>query len=181
MLSICFALLQNPEDKLRFEEFYNKFYNTVYFIAKEHLRTHEAAEDCAQEIMIKFAKDFHNIKQDFNDKSFVGYVRVVAKGISVDMYRKEKKHLKNTVEEDVSEFHNLSADELDYCDIMLMKEAVNAMPESYRYVFYLKYFYEYSGAEISAKTGISELSVRQKCYQGMKFLRNYIREDDIDG
>ena len=50
MLSICFALLQNPEDKLRFEEFYNKFYNTVYFIAKEHLRTHEAAQDCAQEI-----------------------------------------------------------------------------------------------------------------------------------
>ena len=67
MLSICLALLQNPEDKLRFEEFYNKFYHVIYFIAKDHLRTKEAAEDCAQEIMIKFAKDFHNIQQDFYD------------------------------------------------------------------------------------------------------------------
>ena len=54
MLSICLALLQNPKDKQRFEEFYNKFYNIVYFIAKDHLKTKEAAEDCAQEIMIRF-------------------------------------------------------------------------------------------------------------------------------
>ena len=43
--------------------------------------------------------------------------------------------------------------------------------------FYLKYFYDYTGAEISAKTGISETSVRQKCMLGMKFVRNYIKED----
>lgn len=176
MLSICLALLQNPEDKLRFEEFYNKFYNTVYFIAKDHLKTKEAAEDCAQEIMIRFAKDFHNIKQDFDDKSFRNYVRVVAKGISIDMYRKEKKHIENVVDADLTEFRNLSADEFEVCDTMLLKQAVDAMPESYRYVFYLKYFHEFSGAEISAKTGISETSVRQKCMLGMKFVRNYIKE-----
>ncbi len=178
MLSICLALLQNPEDKLRFEEFYNKFYNTVYFIAKDHLKTKEAAEDCAQEIMIRFAKDFHNIKQDFDDKSFRGYVRVVAKGISVDMYRKEKKHLENVVDIDVNEFKNLSVEEFDSCDRILLQQAIDAMPESYRYVFYLKYYYEYTGAEIAAKTGISETSVRQKCMMGMKFMKNYIKADE---
>ena len=154
MLSICLALLQNPEDKLRFEEFYNKFYNTVYFIAK----------------------DFHNIKQDFDEKSFRNYVRVVAKGISIDMYRKEKKHIENVVDADLTEFRNLSADDFEVCDTMLLKQAVDAMPESYKYVFCLKYYYEFSGAEISAKTGISETSVRQKCMLGMKFVRNYIKE-----
>ena len=58
MLSLCLAMLQNPEDKPRFEEFYNKFYDTIYYIAKEHLRTKESAEDCAQEVMMHFAKDF---------------------------------------------------------------------------------------------------------------------------
>lgn len=176
MLSICLALLQNPEDKSRFEEFYNEFYDTVYFIAKGHLKTHEAAEDCAQEIMIRFAKDFHNIKQDFYDKKFRGYVRVVAKGISIDMYRKNKKHLEHVVDADLTDFYSLSVDEFEVCDDMLLKQAVDAMPESYKYVFHLKYFYELSGAQIAQKTGISETSVRRKCMLGMKFVKNYIKE-----
>ena len=135
MLSICLGLLENPEDNLRFEEFYNKFYSTVFFIAKEHLRTNEAAEDCAQEIMIKFAKDFHNIKQDFDDINIRGYVNVVASGISVDMYRKEKKHLENLVDADVTEYRNLALEELDVFDEVLLKDAINAMPEAYRFVF----------------------------------------------
>lgn len=176
MLSICLAMLQNPEDISRFEEFYEKFYDTIFYIAKDHLKTKEAAEDCSQEIMIRFAKDFHNIKQDFDDKRFRNYVRVVAKCISIDMYRKEKKHLDHIVDADLSEFYNLSVDELEVCDTMFLKDVINAMPESYKYVFYLKYFYEFSGAEISAKTGISEVSVRQKCMLGMKFARKYLKE-----
>ena len=180
MLSICLALLQNPDDKLRFEEFYNKFYHVIYFIAKDHLQTKEAAEDCAQEIMIKFAKDFHNINQDFNDIRFRGYVRVVAKSMAVDMYRKEKKHLEHIVEGDLSEKNNISVNAFDVCDTMLLKQAVDEMPEAYKYVFYLKYFYGFTGKEISAKTGISETNVRQKCSQGMKFVRNYIKEAEND-
>ena len=176
MLSICLALLQNPEDKSRFEEFYDKYYNLIYLIAKDHLKTKEAAEDCAQEIMMRFAKDFHNITQDFDDKRFENYVRVVSKGMAIDMYRKEKKHIEHVVDADLTEFNNLSVDEFEVCDTMLLKQAVDAMPESYKYVFCLKYYYEFSGAEISAKTGISETSVRQKCMLGMKFVRNYIKE-----
>ncbi len=36
MLSICLALLENPQDNRRFEEFYNKFNGMIYMIAKEH-------------------------------------------------------------------------------------------------------------------------------------------------
>jgi RNA polymerase sigma-70 factor (ECF subfamily) len=180
MLSICLALLQNPEDKLRFEEFYNKFYNTVYFIAKDHLKTKEAAEDCAQEIMIRFAKDFHNIKQEFDDKSFKNYVRVVAKGISIDMYRKEKKHIEHVVDADLTEFRNLSVDEFEVCDTMLLKQAVDAMPESYKYVFCLKYLYELTGEEIAEKTGLTKTNVRQKCLHGMNFIKNFLKEAEND-
>ena len=174
-------MLENPEDKLRFEEFYNKFYGTVYYIAKDHLRTHEAAQDCAQEIMLHFAKDFHNINQDFDDKRFRNYVRVVAKGISVDMYRREKKHLDNVVEWDISEFKKLSVEEFDMCDIYLLEQAVSAMPERYKYIFYLKYYYQFTGKEISEKTGISYTNVRQYCMCGMHFVKNYIKEAEKNG
>ena len=74
MISICLMMLQNPEDKPRFEEFYDKFYDTIFYVAKQHLKTKEAAEDCSQEILIHFAKNFHKITQDLDDKKFRNYV-----------------------------------------------------------------------------------------------------------
>lgn len=178
MLSICLAMLQNPEDKPRFEEFFNKFYDTVFYVAKKHLKTVEAAEDCAQEIMEHFAKDFHNIKQDFDDAKFKAYVKIVAKGMAIDMYRKEKKHLDNLVDADISEFYNLSEEVFDVsvCDTMLLKEAIDALPENLKLVFYLKYIYEYSGEEIAEKLNFSKPLVRKRCMLGMQFVRNYIEE-----
>ena len=176
MLSICLALLQNPEDKSRFEEFYNKFYDLIFLISKDHLKSREAAEDCAQEIMIKFAKDFHNITQDFDDKHFKNYVRVISKCMAIDMYRKEKKHIEHVVDADLSEFYNISVDEFDICNELLLKQAVDAMPESYKYVFCLKYYFELTGEEIAEKTGLTKTNVRQKCLHGMNFVRKYVKE-----
>ncbi len=178
MFSICLAMLQNPEDKPRFEEFYNTFYDTIFYVAKQHLTTKEAAEDCAQEILIHFAKDFHNIKQDFDDKRFKNYVIVVSKCMAVDMYRKEKKHRFNVIDADLSQFYDIGEEEFDACDIMLLKEAINAMPEKNRQVFYLKYVCELSGAEISKMLNTSELMVRKRCMQGMHFVRDYIKEGE---
>lgn len=175
MLSICLALLENPQDNRRFEEFYNKFNGMIFMIAKEHLRTREAAEDCMQGIFIHFAKDIHNIKQDFNDKSFRSYVRVISKCIAIDMYRKEKKYIENVADADLTEFYDLSSDEFDDCEMMTLKQAIGAMPESYKYVFILKYCFQYSGAQISAKTGISETSVRQKCMLGKRFVKKFCK------
>ncbi|MBR4891156.1 MAG: sigma-70 family RNA polymerase sigma factor, partial [Clostridia bacterium] len=128
------------------------------------------------EIMIRFAKDFHNINQDFDDKSFKNYVRVISKCIAIDMYRKEKKHIEHVVDADLSDFYNISVDAFDVCDEILLKQAVDAMPESYRYVFCLKYYLGLTGEEIAAKTGISHTNVRQKCLHGMKFVRNFVKE-----
>jgi|GEM_PF-7076606 len=176
MLSICLAMLQNPEDEPRFEEFFNKFYDTIFYVAKRHLKTVEAAEDCAQETMEYFAKEFHNIKQDFDDAKFKKFVKIVAKGRAIDMYRKEKKHLDHVVDADLSDFYNLSEEMFDVCDVMLLKEALDAMPEVLKPVFYLKYVYEYSGEEIAEKLNISKVLVRKRCMLGMQFVRNYIKE-----
>ena len=180
MLSICLAMLQNPEDKPRFEEFFNKFYDTIFYVAKKHLKSVEAAEDCAQEVMEHFAKDFHNITQDFDDPRFKAYVKIVARGMSIDMYRKEKKHIDNVVYEDISEFTNLSVDAFEVCDTMLLKEAIDAMPEVLKPPFILKYLYEYSGAEIAASLNISPVLGRKRCMLGMQFVRNYIKEAQQD-
>lgn len=177
MLFMCFAVLQNPEDKFLFEEFYKKFYNTVYYISKEHLHTKEAAEDCAHEVLLYFAKEFHNITHDFTDKKLWNYVRVVAKCMAIDIYRKEKKHLNYVVDYDVEDFYNLSVDDFDVCDEILLKDAFDILPEEYRYICYLKYYFELSGSQISKMLNISEPLVRKRCMIGKHLMQKYLKDD----
>lgn len=178
MLYMYFAVLENPDDEPLFEVFYNKFYNTIFCIAKDHLHTKEAAEDCAHEVLLYFAKEFHNITHDFNDIKLCNFIRVVSKCMAIDAYRKEKKHIVNVADADLSEFYNIASNDFDVFDEIQLKEAFNKMPESYRYVCYLKYVYNMSGAEISKMLNISEPVVRKRCMLGKQFVRNYILGDD---
>ncbi len=174
MLSMCFAMLQNAEDEPLFEEFYNKYNKLVYYIARDNLHTHEAAEDCVQEIFMTIAKNFHNIKGFLYDNRIEGFVRVVARNVSVDNYRRNKKHILNVVEPDISDFYNISDEYFDVCDQMDLKEAIDNLPEEIKCIFYLKYICGYSGAEISQMLGIGESLIRKRCMIGRNLAKEFI-------
>lgn len=178
MLFMYFALLENPEDEPLFETFYNKFYNTIFYICKDHLKTREDAEDCAQEILVTFAKNFHNMSHDFDSKRLHNFIRVVSKGRAIDAYRKEKKHYENLVETPVDEFFNISTNEFDVVDEITLIDAFNEMPEEYRYVSYLKYVFNMSGKEIGEYMNLSQPYVRKKCMQGRMFIKAYFEGED---
>lgn len=59
---------------------------------------------------------------------------------------------------------------------MLLKQAIDAMPESYKSAFHMKYLYELSGAEIAKRLNISEPLVRRRCMLGMQFVRSFVKE-----
>ncbi len=178
MLTLCLALLENPDDEPLFTDFYNKYQKIVYYVAKDKLNEHQLAEDCAQEVFFNFAKNFHNIKERFNDNEIEGLVRIVARNMAIDIYRKNKKHYINVVDADLSEFFSITDDsDLDTCDQVLLKQAIDSLPEEIRDVFYLKYVYNYSGTEISQLLGISEPLVRKRCMLGRQMARKYIESE----
>ena len=176
MISICLMMLQNPEDKPRFEQFYDKFYATIFYVTKQHLKSKEAAEDCSQEVLIHFAKNFHKITQDFDDKKFRNYVIVVSKCMAIDMYRKEKRRQSNVLDVDISDCYSIGEEEFDVCDTMILKEAIDALPELNKEVFYLKHIYQMSAIEISKRLNMTEPMVRKRSMQSMQFVRNYVKE-----
>ncbi len=177
MLSMYFALLENPEDEPLFEAFYNEYKKLVYYIAFDRLGERQLSEDCVQEVFIKLAKNFHNIKDKVNDNRIEGLVRVVAKNMAIDIYRRNKSYKEHVVDADLSKFISLSEDEFDICDEIALKQAINNLPEEIKTVFYLKYVCDYSGAEISKFLDISEPLVRKRCMIGKRLVREYIESD----
>ncbi len=178
MLSLCLAMIQDKEDEPLFEAFYNQYNKYVYYIAKESLKDHQLAEDCVQEVFFNFSRNFRNIKDKIYDDKFKSLVRIVTKNMAIDIYRKNKKHINNVVDADLSDFFSISDDEFDVCDQVVLKDAINSLPEEIKYVFYLKYIYNYSGAEISKLLNISETLVRKRCMIGRQLAKKFIESED---
>lgn len=178
MLFFYLALLENPEDEASFEEFYEKFKKTVYYIAYKHLKNEQDAEDCEQEVFTVLAKNFHNISHNFDDNSVWSFVKIVTKNIAIDMYRKDKRDADYVVETDINEFYSLAEKDFEVFDEIQLKDAINNLPEKYRAIFYLKYVCDYSGEEISRMLNISHPLVRKRCMLGMQLVRKYLKGDE---
>ncbi len=174
MLPIYWALLQDSRDEPIFEEFYNKYNKTVYYIAKEKLGTHDQAEDCVQETFFRFAKNFHNIKVFLKDYRIEGLVKVIARNTAIDIYRKNRRYYANVANADLSDFYSISDNVFDECDQMVLKDAIESLPEEIKITFYLKYVYGYSGKEIAQLLCVTESLVRKRCMIGRQLAQKYI-------
>ena len=178
MLSMFFAVLENPNDEPLFEIFYEKYHRLVYHIAYVHVKNRESAEDCTQEVFLQLAKNFHNINRDFDDKSVLNYVRIVSKNIAIDNYRKDKKHADRVIEADVTDVFGLTERDFDIFDEIQLKDAINSLSPEIQNVFYLKYVCNYSGEEISKALNISKPLVRKRCMLGMQRVRAYLEGEE---
>lgn len=177
MLALYMALLENPEDEPKFEEFYHKFHKTVYYIAYEHIKNKAIAEECVQEAFIQFAKNFHNINKDFNDSSVWHFVKIVSKNVAIDTYRKNKNDFNKIVDADITDFYSLAEDEFDIYDEIQLKCAIDNLPDEYKHIFYLKYVCNYNGQEISKMLGISQPLVRKRCMIAMQKVKAYFESE----
>ena len=92
------------------------------------------------------------------------------------MYRKERKHKNNVVDYDLEDFYSIGEEEFDICDTMLLKEAIDALPELNKQVFYLKHIYQMSAIEISKELNMTEPMVRKRSMQSMQFVKKYVKE-----
>ncbi len=178
MLPICLALLQDADDEPLFEQFYHEYNKIVYTIAVSNLNNHHLAEECVQEVFMNFAKIFHTIKKSSDEKRVEALLKISAKNMSVDVFRKNKRHIINVVDADLNDFYNISEKEFDVCEHIILKQAIDSLPEEIKDIFFLKYLYNYSGAEIAQMLGITESLVRKRCMLGRQLAKKYIESEN---
>ncbi len=127
---------------------------------------------------MKFAKIFHTVKKEPDEGRIEGLLKISAKHKALDFLRKDKRHKTNVVNADISDFYSISDKEFDVCDRMLLKQAINSLPEDIKDIFFLKYVYNYSGVEIAQMFDITESLVRKRCMQGRQFAKKYIESEN---
>ena len=172
-------LLNNdqPSQRILFEMFYQRIYNTAYFITQDH----HAAHDVTQETFIKAFRQLHTLKDGNKMGAWLGRI---AANTAADYLRKIKRWNDFSaddvfIEEEISKQQEAaSVDEIvegNFIHELLYAKMSELKPE-YRQVLVLKYEFDMKDEEIAEALGVSAGTVKSRLYRAKNNLKSRIAE-----
>lgn len=154
---------------------YNYF---VFSIAKGVLKEKAWAEEATQEIFLLLYKNIHRFDSSAESSSFKAWVRVVAKRMSITLYRKKKRINANEAPETAASAgsaQDVSDSSLTERFHPALKEALNEMPSKYKIPLLLFFIDELSYKEIAVMLGITFDAVKSNIRTGRRWLERRLK------
>lgn len=155
-------------------DFYS-YYQEMYFVAKRVVYDHYLAEDVVQEAMIKA----YRYQKHLSDRTKLrAWLRTIVIRTAIDIYRKEKKITKLSVEEQLEHGLELiktddlvcqSIELMSLCEELTVK--VQGLPEKLRHVILLKAEEDLTDQMIADRLDISLSAVKTRLHRARKQLR----------
>ena len=165
---------------------FTEYYNYVYTIVFNKLRSSASKEDMEECVSDIFADLFMELNGGFE---YVGdltaYINTVAKNKAVDMYRSlsAKKNSRSKVSD--AEIEHLP-DDTDVAAMIESKEngrivwrMIEKLGEPDSSIIILKYYYGLTSAEIGKKLSISAFTVRKRSERALKRLKKLLSDSSI--
>lgn len=143
----------------------------LYWTVRHIVGSHEDADDVLQNTFIKIWKKISEFR---GDSKLSTWLHSVAVNESLDHIRREKKHAQNTG--DTSLLKSSFADTYfdgDEAEILL-REAMETLPDAQRAVFCLKYYEDKQYKEISLILGTSEGGLKANYHHAVEKIRAYL-------
>ena len=150
-----------------------------YISRRTNVDSHDR-EDILQDVFIKI---YRNINDYDDSLVFSSWIYRITHNHIIDWYRKNKKHISISLDDDESKLIHILQDENSIVDsqslhdqenIILIKNEINKLPGDYQEVLILKFFEDKSYEEISDILKISISSVGVKINRAKKLLKQKI-------
>lgn len=163
-------------EKVIFEMFYHRVYNTAYFLIQDRY----LAQDIVQEIFIKAFKHIDKVQ---DEKTLGAWLGKIATTTSIDFLRK-RKNRNDIPTEDVylnentknQVFKSSPVEEIvegRFLKVMI-KQNLSKLKPDYKQVLILKYEYELKDEKISEILGISVSAVKSRLHRAKSKLRTVL-------
>lgn len=170
-------LLQSGEQQGA-EELLRHYTPLLRYVIAPILKDPRDREECLSETAMRI---WEKISQYDPDKgSWTAWLTAVARNTALNRLRQEQRH--QTAEEQTlpDETPDPEAQLLRRERQMQLKEAILTLKETEQKIFYRKYYYMQSTAQIAAELGTSERSVEGKLYRIKQKLRKALGGDFYD-
>lgn len=152
---------------------YNKYSKGMYYVALRFFKDPFLAEEAMQE---SFIKAFSKLHQFTGDVSFGAWLKRIVINKSIDMLKARKLEttaINEQVMGTAEDFNNWEVDE--DTTVKEVKEAIDALPEKYRYPVHLFLLEGYDHNEISEVLNITPVSSRTLVHRGKLKLKNQLK------
>ncbi len=170
MLVYYLQMLDTPEEKIRFEQIYQKYRGLMYHVADGILHDHQDAEDAVHNAFLRIIKKFSKF-QHASEKDLAPQIIAVAKNESISLLRKKKDM------EPLEDWESFAQESEDTVNYHALVESFTRLPQTYRAVMEMKLLQGYSDGEIAAKLGLSKTAVSSRISRGRQLLRDIVERE----
>lgn len=151
---IYLAMIDSPDDQVKFERVYNKYRYLMLHVANQILQNHHDAEDAVHQAFISIIENLDKISE-VNSPKTRSYIVIITERKAIDLLRKIQRRQTLELNEELvgveipSDMDNPIA------------EAIAKIPAQYREVLLLRYHNGFSSKEIASILNISDSGVRK--------------------
>jgi RNA polymerase sigma-70 factor, ECF subfamily len=167
-------------DQLAWEQIVRQYWRKVFNVAYKFVGKHDEAEDLTQDIFLKIFKSLQTFDRRAN---FQTWLISISRNLCIDHYRSVRKE-RETIDRDVDanelspaspEISPVAAIE-QQDRVMLLREAMAALPETLRAAVLMRDIQELSYQEIANKLRLPEGTVKSRINRGRTELARQIRK-----
>ena len=167
-------------DQAAWETIVRQHWRKVFNVAYKFVGRHDEAEDLTQEIFLKIFKSLDTFDRRAN---FQTWLISVSRNLCIDHYRSVRKE-RETIDRDIdaSELMPAAGGEepiaaLEQRDrVMLLRQAMAALPDTLRTAVLMRDIHELSYQEIANRLGLPEGTVKSRINRGRTELARQIRK-----
>ncbi|MGL5695202.1 MAG: RNA polymerase sigma factor [Peptostreptococcaceae bacterium] len=169
------SLIETEEDKIKFEDIFNNYKKTMYYVANSILKDEHYSHDAVQNSFLKIIKHIDKI-EDVKCNKTKAFIVTIVKSSSIDIYRKLQRE-KNKVQKLEREIQGFENEAYDINTLPNKVEvAILKLPERYKQVFFLKYSHGLHDNKIAELLDISPPTVRTRIKRGKEKLKIILDE-----
>lgn len=176
MLAVCLTLIDDENDKITFRKIYDTYERRLLAYSMSILHNTALSEEAVSETFLSLAENFKKI-HNFEPAEKIAYAVIINRNLCYDILKKENRQNLNVV---TDEFIESKADPSfnENFENMLVADAVEKLPEIFRDVIMMKYFYGFSVKDISRQLHLSVGGVKSRLETARKILRKDLVPND---
>lgn len=175
MISLYFTLVDEG-DRDSFENIYRNYERKFFAYSMSVLHDKVLAEDAVSETFLSLAKNYSKVHK-LDESEIVAYTFIINRNICFDIYKKEKKQTENVFSDDLIEQNYGASNQSDF-DKSINADLVNSLPDIYKDVIMLKYFYGFSVSEIAKLIRLSVGGVKFRLSKARQMLREEVLKNE---
>ena len=174
MLLFYLSLIENEEDKLKFERLYYDYRKLMKHIATDMLRDEFLAEDAVHEAFIKLTRHISGVDESNSHKT-KAFIVIIIKSVCLDMLRKDKQDKSFSLEE-IDSMAYVDDESFKRLEVEDIYSVISSLSDTYREIIELKVVHNLSDKEIADVLGISNAAVRKRMQRAREILKNKLAE-----